>query len=214
VDNVTLKVFTLAVEAERSALLPYEEMRFHPNYRPADGDGARKPSTAEILDAFPQVRAYMKKRRRTVRAAQAEAEKLAEEELRATLALIQRADCDRAFLSDIAKRTYRMRMERFERELKRIGRFLWEDTGDKITQADVERAKEYPIRDLITVQRRDGFVKCPFHDEKTGSLKVFKDNHWWCFGACQEGGDVIDLVMKMDGLKFLEAVRKLSGKGL
>ena len=82
-----------------------------------------------------------------------------------------------------------------------------------ISEEDVLRAKAYPIDDLIEVTRRDGFVNCSFHGEKTPSMKVYKkENRWWCYGACASGGDTIDYVMRSEGLDFVEAVKRLSGK--
>jgi len=212
VDNITLKVFASAAEAGSSALLPYEKKTFHPDYRP--DPEAREPRFLDVVEAFPQIRGYMKARIRRVKEGLEAAEKEAEKELRETLAEIERSDCDKELLRHVAKGTYRARLRRHEKELLRCERFVRKEAASGITQTDIERAREHPIREILEVQRRDGFVRCPFHDERTASLKVFKDNHWWCFGACQEGGDVIDLVMKMDGLTFVETVRKLSGKAL
>lgn len=52
---------------------------------------------------------------------------------------------------------------------------------------------------------------CPFHHEKSPSLK-FKDGdeYWHCFG-CGAGGDVIDFVSKIDHSTTAEAVAKLTG---
>lgn len=39
-------------------------------------------------------------------------------------------------------------------------------------------------------------ARCPLpgHDERTPSFTVFPEqNSWYCFGACQRGGDVVDL---------------------
>jgi DNA primase len=53
---------------------------------------------------------------------------------------------------------------------------------------------------------------CPFHDEKSPSFHVTPaKGYWHCFG-CQEGGDVITFVRKIDALQFNEAVEKLAGK--
>lgn len=55
--------------------------------------------------------------------------------------------------------------------------------------------------------------KCPFHNDRTPSLMVDPVKQVWnCLGACQEGGDVIKLVMKLDGVGFREAVGELGGK--
>ncbi|MFP5359211.1 MAG: DNA primase [Actinomycetes bacterium] len=51
---------------------------------------------------------------------------------------------------------------------------------------------------------------CPFHDERSPSFHVRPAaGRWHCFG-CGEGGDVIEFVMRMDGLPFAEAVEYLA----
>ena len=54
---------------------------------------------------------------------------------------------------------------------------------------------------------RAGFTNCPFHQERTPSMKLY-DNHFYCFG-CQSSGDAITLVEKLFGLQPLEAAKKL-----
>lgn len=51
---------------------------------------------------------------------------------------------------------------------------------------------------------------CPFHEDKTPSLVVTPlKNLWHCLGACQQGGTVIDWVMKAEGVSFRHAVELL-----
>jgi hypothetical protein len=71
--------------------------------------------------------------------------------------------------------------------------------------------KHLPMKEVaryygITVNR-SGFTRCPFHKERTPSMKIY-DDHFYCFG-CQCGGDVIRLVSQLFSLTPLEAVKKL-----
>ena len=51
---------------------------------------------------------------------------------------------------------------------------------------------------------------CPFHDEKSPSFHVTPSKGFFhCFG-CQQGGDVIAFLMKMEHLSFTETVERLA----
>lgn len=56
------------------------------------------------------------------------------------------------------------------------------------------------------LQSKD-FVCCPFHSEKTPSMKVHK-HYFYCFG-CGENGDVITFVQKLFGLSFTDTLKKI-----
>ena len=55
---------------------------------------------------------------------------------------------------------------------------------------------------------KHGFMRCPFHADRTPSLKLYGD-HFHCFG-CGAHGDVIDLTARMFGLSSCEAAKKLA----
>ena len=57
---------------------------------------------------------------------------------------------------------------------------------------------------------RAGYIRCPFHREKTASLKIYPgQGGWHCFGCCA-GGSVIDFVMALYGISFPQALVRLS----
>ena len=55
---------------------------------------------------------------------------------------------------------------------------------------------------------RAGFIRCPFHNDRTPSLKLYTTSYH-CF-ACGAHGDVIDFVGRLYNLEPLEAVRRLN----
>ena len=53
---------------------------------------------------------------------------------------------------------------------------------------------------------------CPFHHEKTASFSVNPDlNLYYCFG-CKAGGNVVQFVMEMERVSFMEAVKLLADR--
>lgn len=77
---------------------------------------------------------------------------------------------------------------------------------------DKDKAKNYPIDQAAMnhgLQVRFDKIACPFHEDKTASLKLYKDNNsYYCFG-CNKGGDVIDFVMSLQKISFIQAVKQL-----
>lgn len=56
---------------------------------------------------------------------------------------------------------------------------------------------------------RSGFICCPFHNEKTPSLKLYQDGSFYCFG-CGAHGTVIDFAALLFNLDSLDAVKRLN----
>lgn len=73
---------------------------------------------------------------------------------------------------------------------------------------------EYTMTDILIKcglprPNRSGFISCPFHKEKTASMKIFeKDYH--CFG-CGANGDIFTFIQHFYGIPFREAFLMLGG---
>ena len=76
-----------------------------------------------------------------------------------------------------------------------------------------EIKKTYSMRAVLSrygmQPNRAGFIHCPFHEERTASMKIYPDSYY-CFG-CGAHGDVFDFVQDMDNLTFREAFLSLGG---
>jgi len=90
----------------------------------------------------------------------------------------------------------------------------------RIRDADIAEVRDRNridevVGEYVALRRASaGSVKglCPFHDEKSPSFNV-RPTHgaYHCFG-CGEHGSVIDFVMKIEQLGFVEAVEKLADR--
>ncbi len=85
---------------------------------------------------------------------------------------------------------------------------------NEITDADIARAKEYPIEYLyvgsLRKMGRSQIGKCPFHQENTASFHIYNDNSFHCYG-CAVHGDSIDYIQKLKELSFIESVQFIKG---
>jgi DNA primase len=91
------------------------------------------------------------------------------------------------------------------------GRINEEDIAAVRDRARIEEI----VGSYVTLRKAGATMKglCPFHDEKTPSFQVTPSRgYWYCFGACAEGGDVIDFMRKIDNLTFVEAVERLADR--
>ncbi len=83
-----------------------------------------------------------------------------------------------------------------------------------ITELTARNEVESVISQYVSLRRRGNTLVglCPFHNEKTGSFTVYtQTNSFYCFG-CGAGGDVINFVMRIENLDYMEAVRTLADR--
>lgn len=76
-----------------------------------------------------------------------------------------------------------------------------------------EIKKIYSMQDILARYglhpNRSGFICCPFHKEKTASMKIYQDSYY-CFG-CGAHGDIFDFISEMEDITFREAFFELGG---
>lgn len=76
-----------------------------------------------------------------------------------------------------------------------------------VSDDQIRQAKQIPIRNFIKVNHSNKAV-CLFHNDRHPSMHIYKDNHYYCF-VCNASGDVVDLVMKLRNVSFIDAVKSL-----
>ena len=91
------------------------------------------------------------------------------------------------------------------------GRIREEDIAEVREKARIDDV----VSQYVTLKNAGGGSQkglCPFHDEKSPSFNVNPTRGFYhCFG-CNESGDVISFLMKIDGLTFGETVERLADK--
>lgn len=89
-------------------------------------------------------------------------------------------------------------------DVKRLSKLV----ESRITQDDIDRACEYPIERLLEI--KNGMAKCINHDDSRPSMNCRK-NFVYCH-ACGYHGSAIDVFMKVNGVGFTEAVKRMTGE--
>lgn len=81
------------------------------------------------------------------------------------------------------------------------------------TMTSDEIKATYTMQDILARYgirpNHSGYICCPFHSEKTASMKIYKDSYH-CFG-CGLNGDIFSFIQSMEGISFREAFERLGG---
>lgn len=107
-----------------------------------------------------------------------------------------------------------MEIDKYKEYLKRIRSELARVNAHKFKtkELDILTAKQVPIIEILRarlIKVDHDFCCCPFHKEKTASMKIYPStNTFYCFG-CNKSGDVITLVRELDQCDFPTAVNSL-----
>lgn len=109
------------------------------------------------------------------------------------------------------KKILNKKINSYKIELSLLEETRYRKKDDRVTESEIEEASKKDLSFLFSKKKRSGnnyIVNCIFHNEKTGSMFLFKDGHFHCFG-CGQHGSVIDLYMKINSCDFKTAVREL-----
>lgn len=86
------------------------------------------------------------------------------------------------------------------------GALMRSPSKEGITQEKIEKAREYPIDNILPPGR--GNRHCLWHNDKTPSMSITKHNKVYCHG-CRKHGDAIDVYQAIYGVSFKDAVEAL-----
>jgi hypothetical protein len=100
----------------------------------------------------------------------------------------------------------RKAMEEITKQITKLEWYI--KPKEQRAELDIARAKAVPITNMIEFKRK--VALCLWHTEKNASMTYFPStNKVWCF-ACSNGGDAIDVAMKLWDVDMKEAVAKLT----
>lgn len=97
-----------------------------------------------------------------------------------------------------------MQTYRFKNALpgRRTGQIDWARIRASLTMREV--AERYGVE-----VNAHGLARCPFHDDKRPSMKVYDGARgWWCF-VCNDGGGAIDFVSRLLHISIRDAALRL-----
>lgn len=179
----------------------------------------KKYSSRELLDVFPEAKEIIPEKIKEWELLKEEITEKIKKRL-AEIKSVSKDEFTRFFWREWLKINEGEELLKIEKHLARLkilqsvakGRVL----VGCITEEDIQRAKEVPIEEIVDIKLKRSGNKlvglCPFHKEKSPSWYIYQDtNSYYCFG-CQNGNDVIGLVMLLYSLDFIDAVRWLLNK--
>ena len=90
----------------------------------------------------------------------------------------------------------------------------FQDNGDRdkvLAQTDIVRL----VMDFVSLkpQGREFVGLCPFHNDKSPSMRVSPEKQIYKCFACGAGGTAFDFVMNHESMTFIEALKYLAERG-
>jgi len=110
---------------------------------------------------------------------------------------------------ELTRLTLGLRLEEVSSRIKWLKQGLVKELASKrsVSASQVEKARNYPIINLLSERPKKGLIKCPWHKEKTLSCKVYP-THLHCV-FCGKSQDSIGFLMEQKHMSFPDAVKFL-----
>jgi len=164
---------------------------------------AMTPQT-ESLEVFPEAREYLLDRLNRWEKYLVSMRRIVRNQM--DWACLHKDEFNKWFWAEVIKIDDGNLLNLVAKEIRKMEILLTPDEkSSEITDADIQRARDYPIKDLIGTDK--DFVLCPNHTEKHPSF-CLKKNFGYCF-SCGYSCDTIKYLQDAQGLSFVEAVKRL-----
>lgn len=126
-----------------------------------------------------------------------------------------RSGCWSLILTEKIKCEINPKLEKLNRDIRwlKLGLIVVDVNQNGLTGDQIQQARDFPIENLIETKKVNNTWCCPFHEEKTPSFHIYKENSWHCFGCTANGQNAIDFLLKKNkDMSFMDAVKYLIGK--
>lgn len=82
----------------------------------------------------------------------------------------------------------------------------------KLEDHELERVRGISIHGILGIENhgRKIMMRCPFHNERTGSFCLYPDNTYHCYGCTKHGNNALDFMLEISNGRFLDAVYELT----
>lgn len=189
-------MLTATIENWEIALLEKEYLKNKPRI-----------SDREILGEIPEAKDSLKEKLAELEKIKKDLEQECKEALKRTYKANLKG-FELWFLEKVVEVWYVLPLMEVEHKISRIKWLVFppKESKNGITENMIERARDYPIEDLIETNKR-GFAFCPNHNDKHPSFYI-RNGFGYCF-SCGYWADSIKLLMEKQNYTFKQAVETL-----